>query len=127
MARYVTVVNRTSKTLKACWNGVHFEVEPGKSSHPEFIANAIQRQNPIMGSDDPMTGNLQYLVGIEENQDDCSPIEQSDSIELYNRQRQKDAVPVMIVAPRSGLYAYERHSPVASAPGAPVETAFVKP
>lgn len=127
MAKFVTCVNRSSKPLNLCWNGVHSVLSPGKHSLPEYLANAAQRQNPIMGSDDPITGNLEYLVGIEENGDDCSPIEQSDEIELFNRGKMKNAVPVMIVAPRSGLYAQERHSTIASAPGGAVETFFDKP
>jgi len=81
---FLTVVNRTSKMLKGTWDGRHFDVPPGKSMHPAQVANAIKRQNPIMGSQGHEIWDIQYLVGIEEHGDDISPVEQSDAIELIN-------------------------------------------
>lgn len=103
----MTAVNRSSKPLKYTWTGIHYEMKPGKHFIPEQNALAFKNQNPIMGSDDETTGNFQYLVGIEEEpySDDCSPVEQADLIELYNRKHLRDALPVMVVAGKAGMYA----------------------
>lgn len=121
---YLTVVNRTSRPLSGTWDGREYIVQPGKSSHPAAIAEAIKRRNPIMGSDDPSTGVLQYLIGIEENGDPCTPIEQSDEIELFNRRLAKNAVPIMIVPGNVGMYSVTRNQ---VAPTLPQDATFVKP
>jgi hypothetical protein len=106
----VTVVNRTPRKLRATWDGKEYSIEPGESAHPIVIAEALKRANPIMGSDDPYTGCMQYLIGIKEQGDPTDPVEQSDEIELYNRKALKNAVPIVIVQGKAGLYADERHS-----------------
>ena len=121
---YVTVVNRTRRELTGVWDGIRHTVVSGKNAFPLAIAEAVKRQNPIMGSDDPMTGHLQYLVGIEEQGDDCSPVEQSDEIELYNRQFLKNAVPIQIVPGNVGMYSVKRND---MGPTLPLDSAFVKP
>lgn len=123
MAEFVTVVNRTTRTLEGMWDGRTYSVPPGKSSHPVVIAEAIKRRNPIMGSDDPTTGQLQYLIGIEEQGDPITPIEQSDEIELFNRRQYKNAVPIMVVPGNTGLYSVRR-SDVSAA--LPLDSSFVK-
>lgn len=120
----VTIVNRTKRDLSGMWDGRTYTVKPGKSSHPLIVAEAIKRANPIMGSDDALTGQLQSLIGIEEQGDPITPIEQSDEIELYNRRLQANAVPIMIVPGNTGLYAV-RHAEVAAAP-LPSDASFVK-
>ena len=120
----LTVVNRTQRNLFGMWDGKSYVVPPGKSSHPAIIAEAIKRANPIMGSDDPLTGQLQSLVGIEEQGDPITPIEQSDEIELYNRRLAANAVPIMIIPGNTGLYAVKR-AEVAST--LPADSTFVKP
>jgi hypothetical protein len=101
--RFVTAVNRTNKTLHGCWDGKHYNVPPGKNALDEQRARAVKLQNPIMGSDDPLTGNLDYYIGVEEDGDDCSPVEFSKEIELYSSLRSK-AVPVMIVPGKAGMF-----------------------
>lgn len=95
--RYVTLVNRTSKILNGTWDGKHHNIHPGKNSFPETMANKFKEQNPVMGSQDPYSLELQYLCGIEEDGDDISPIEQSDKIELMDRSKLRNAVPVVVV------------------------------
>lgn len=80
--KFVTIVNRSSKTLEGTWDGKHYEIPPGKSSFPEIQADAFRRQNPIMGTEDPLTLERQYLIGIVECGHDCSPIEQSDALTM---------------------------------------------
>lgn len=123
MAEFVTVVNRTTRNLEGMWDGRTYVIPPGKSSHPLIIAEAIKRRNPIMGSDDPTTGQLQYLVGIEEQGDPTAPIEQSDEIELFNRRQYKNAVPIMVVPGNVGMYSVRR-SEVANP--LPTDSSFVK-
>lgn len=122
--RFVTAVNRTSKTLQGCWDGKHYEILPGKNAFDEQRARAARLQNPIKGSDDPLTGNLQYYVGVEEDGDDCSPVEFSQNIELYQSLRSK-AVPVMIVPGKAGMYAGE-FAPLPPGGGV-VDGGFAKP
>lgn len=101
--RFVTAVNRTDRALAGCWDGKHFNVPPGKNALDEQRARAVKLQNPIKGSDDPLTGNLEYYIGVEEDGDDCSPVEFNNEIELYRSLRSK-AVPVMIVPGKVGMY-----------------------
>lgn len=120
----VTVVNRTQRNLAGRWDGREYSVPPGKSMHPVIIAEAIRRANPIMGSDDLTTGQLQYLIGIEEQGDPITPIEQSDEIELYNRRLTKDAVPIMIIPGNTGMYSVRRNEVASELPNS---STFVKP
>jgi len=73
--QHMTLVNRTNKKLKGVWDGRQYDLAPGKHSFPEAIAMKFREQNPIMGSQDPRTLEMQYLIGIEEMHDDCSPLD----------------------------------------------------
>ena len=120
LMQLLTVVNRSNRPLSATWDGRQYTVQPGKSSHPAIIARKLKYDNPIMGSDDPTTGQLQYLIGIEEEGDDVTPVNQSDEIELYNRKNIRGAIPVMVVQGNvGGLYSTPR-SPQ------PIDSNFVK-
>ncbi len=125
---YVTLVNRSSKNLEGVWDGRHYELAPGKHSFPRVQAEKFVAQNPVMGSEDPYTLEKLYLIGIEENGDDCSPIEQTASIELMNRRQMPNAGIVEVIK-GNGMYA--PHGVDATAPpvrvGGPVDTSFVKP
>lgn len=99
---YVTLVNRTSKTLKGTWDGKHYEIVPGKNEYPVIQAEAFRRQNPLMGSQDPFTMEMQYLVGIVEQGDEITPLEQSSSIELMDRAQMAGARPTEVVRGNTG-------------------------
>lgn len=101
--RVVTVVNRCPKPLQGCWDGKHFMIQPGKIALNEQMARAVRLQNPIKGSDDPLTGNLDYYIGVEEDGDDCSPVEMSQEVELYQNLRSK-AIPIMIIPGKAGMF-----------------------
>lgn len=122
--RFVTAVNRTKKTLEGCWDGKHYNVPPGKNALDEQRARAVRLQNPIKGSDDPLTGNLQYYIGIEEDGDDCTSVEFNNEIELYSSLRNA-AIPVMIVPGKAGMYAGD-FAPLPAGGGA-VDGGFTKP
>lgn len=84
---FVTVVNRTSKPLEGIWDGRRKSYPPGETPNvPLAIAEAVRRQNVLMGSADPYEMNVaEYLIGIPELKHDCSPIEQSDEVERWDR------------------------------------------
>ena len=95
--QYVTLVYRTSKTLQGTWDGRHYDITPGKHAFPEIQALKFREQNPLMGSENPFTLEKQYLIGIEEKGDDCSSLEQSNKIELLDREPLGNADKVMVI------------------------------
>ena len=119
---YVKLVNRSSKVLQGIWDGRQYDLAPGAHSFPEVQANKFKEQNPVMGSQNPYTLEKQYLIGIEENGDDCSPLEQSTAPQLTDRSLLQNQDPVKLVK-GEGLFAYRDKSrlptnPAFEAPGA---------
>lgn len=104
---FVTLHNRTSKDLEGVWNGRHYVIKPGKHSFPLILAEKFKAQNPLMGSLDPYFGAQEYLLGIEEQHDDITPIEQSAAPELWDRAR-VGGPPVEVVPGKSGYFAPDR-------------------
>ena len=103
-SQHVTLVNRTSKTLKGVWNAIQYDLAPGKHSFSEVMAEKFKAQNPVMGTGDldPYSLAANSLLGIEEYGDDCSPIEQSDSIERCHPSLHRR--PVEVVPGDNGIY-----------------------
>lgn len=104
----VTVVNRTNKPLEAMWDG-HIHVIPvGKSQHNRYVAQKAKEQNVLMGSQDPRTGEIVYLVGIVEDRDDCSPVStniENPTGERWNRNYLPGGTAAVQVVPgRTGLF-----------------------
>lgn len=130
---YVTLVNRSSKTLNGTWDGRHFDVAPGQHMFPRKVAEAIKRQNPIMGTQGREIWDVKYLVGIVEFGDEVTPIEQSNSIELVDpailhaasvRQGNK----VEVVAGPAGMYRNRQAFASEQAPtGGGIDSGFEKP
>ncbi len=102
--QYVTVVNRTTRALQGVWDGRTYTIPPGSSSWPQLQAQRFKAQNPIMGTENPYTGERQYLIGIVEDGDDCTPTEQSSAIELLNRQAMPSRNQVEVIEGAGGLY-----------------------
>lgn len=122
MAQIVTLVNRTSKTLEGTWDGRHYPIAPGKHAFADYLAQKFKDQNPLMGSEDQYSLSTESLLGIEEYNDDCSPIEQSPVIERFDRNRIPGAAAKVSIVPGiNGLYAAERSAPL------PTDGGFVKP
>lgn len=119
---FLTVVNRTSKNLTVTWDGKRIILTPGRNALPAIVAEAAKRQNPIMGSEDPVTLNMRYLVGIEEQEDDCSPVEQSPAIQRIDRSKMTNARPVEVVPGDNGIYSVRD-----IATSLPLDSGFVKP
>jgi hypothetical protein len=119
---FQTVVNRTTKDLNVTWDGKRTRLAPGKNSLPLIVAEAAKRQNPLMGSLNPFTGLCDYLVGIEEQGDDCSPIEQSTAIEVMDRSKMKNTRPTEVVPGDNGIYSVRD-----IAQSLPLDSTFVKP
>lgn len=120
----VTVVNRTTKDVKGTWDGKPYVIKAkGRAAYPVIVAEAFKRQNVVMGSEDPYTGEMLYLVGIEEQGDPTGPIEQTNSITRMNR------APLgkneEVVKGQTGLYSIrDLAGPPQSSPG--VATGFTK-
>ncbi len=119
---FLTVVNRTSKPLQVTWDGKHTTLVPGKNALPAIVAEAAKRQNPIMGSEDPVSLQMRYLVGIEEQEDDCSPVEQSPAIQRIDRNKLINARPTEVVRGDNGIYSVRD-----IATSLPLDSDFVKP
>lgn len=120
--RYLTLFNRTSKVLEGVWDGRIHMIKPGRNEFPETLAYKFRDQHPLMGSQDPYSLEKEYLCAIEEEGDPLTPIEQSDSIELMDRSRLKNALPVIVVQ-GEGLYRPRQDAPKSL----PSSTDFVKP
>ena len=103
MSDFVTLVNRSSKTLEGVWDGRHYQITPGKHEFARIKAEKFRDQNPIMGSEDKYSGEKQYLIGIVENGEDVSPTEQSDAISLADLAAQIKSGEIKVV-PGNGLY-----------------------
>jgi hypothetical protein len=53
---------------------------------PYFAAERAKRQNPVLGTEDPMNPNaFETLIAVPEWGDDYSPLEQSEAIERIDR------------------------------------------
>lgn len=124
--RYVTLVNRTSGVLEGTWDGKRHKIHPGKNEFPEIMAHKFKEQHPIMGSEDPYTLDKEYLLGIVEDSDPITPIEQSKAVELVNRKKLggRAAKAEVIETSAGGLYSHERHAGIPV--NGPVETGFTK-
>lgn len=126
MAIMVTLVNRSSKTLFGTWDGRSYAITPGKHEFPDYKALKFKDQNPVMGSEDVRTGHVDYLLGILEEGDDISPIEQSAAIEKWDRRTLGSARPVEIVPGDNGLYSRANLAPGPSVSHGPITTGFDK-
>jgi len=111
MGPLFTLVNRTSKALSGLWNGKTYVIPPGKSAYPQIMAEKFKQQNPLMGSMNDKTGECRYLIGIEENMDDCTPLEQSDAVELLDRETLGPGAQDVKIY-KGGIRAEERHTAV---------------
>lgn len=107
---FVTVVNRTKKVLAGKWDGRDYAIPLGKSMFPRIQAEKFKLQNPIMGSEDPRTGQCEYKIGIEENKDrvDMLPDDLKEGIEKWDRSKLVGARPTEVVDGDNGLYALGR-------------------
>lgn len=101
---YVTLVNRSSKTLEGKWDGRPYEIKPGENAFPELIALKLKEQNPILGTEDPRTGAKDYLCGIKELNDPITPVEQSDAIALSSETMAKIRSGELRIIKGNGLY-----------------------
>lgn len=113
---YLTLVNRTKDVLYGTWDGKEHKIVPGKNAFPAIMAQKFKDQHPIMGTENPYTLEKEYLCGIEEFGDDCSPTEQSNAVELWDRKK-VGGRQVEVVPGNGGIYRHEAHSPLGTADG----------
>lgn len=78
IGRIVTVINRTSRTLKATKDGVDMSFPPGETHVTADWVRFIKQQNPVPGTSNPFTLEFESLFGVKGSKDDCSEI--SDDI-----------------------------------------------
>lgn len=126
---YVKLTNRTSRNLRGTWDGRIYQIDASKSyQFPRTVAEAIKRQNPIMGSEDPYDMTMEYLVGIEEDGDNVSPLSDAQAftqeIERWNRKKLVGAPETEVVKGTGGLYAHERNTSISN--DGPAVGGFVK-
>lgn len=120
----ITLTNRTDHTIEALWDGKRYQIPVGQSAYPRAVAEAAKRQNIVMGSEDPTTGDVISLVGIEEWGDDCTPIDARPlSVERWNRNKMPNPPPTEIVKGKTGVYSVRD---VSGGP-LPLDSNFVKP
>jgi hypothetical protein len=69
---------------------------------PYFVAERAKRQNPVMGTLDALNPNIfDSLIGVPDWQDDITPCEQSEAIELLDRETLGDrAKGAVVLVPR---------------------------
>ena len=109
--RHVTLVNRTEKTLRGVWDGRHYDIAPGTHSFPEVQALAFKNQNPVMGSENPQTGEITYKLGIVDDGDPITPLTPQvgpEAVERWDRSKLVGAKPSQIVDGDNGLYGGRR-------------------
>lgn len=122
----VTVANRSSKTVQGTWDGKPYLIAAhAKVALPVIVAEAIKRQNVVMGSEDPYTGEMEYLIAIVEHNDPQDPIEQSRAITRMNR------APIAkpdetTMEGRTGLYSLRDLAPPPQPTSGPVLSTFKK-
>lgn len=126
MSEFVTLVNRTQETVTGTFDGRQYEITPGKHEFEKVKAIKFVDQNPVMGSENPRTGNMIYKLGIPELRMDCSPLTPeflarfSGSVEKWDRTQLPGARPSEVVPGDNGIYSARD---VASAQ--PLDSSFV--
>jgi len=90
------------------WDGRVYTIPVGKSQFNERVAQKAKEQNVLMGSQDPRTGDIVYLVAIEEYNEDTSPVEQNPEADRSERWNRKlipgGEAAVQTVPGRTGLF-----------------------
>lgn len=73
----VELINRAPIDLSVMFDGQSKTLKPGKNFVPRVVVEFAKNQNPIMGSAnpyDPHISGAQYLVGLADSTDDCTPL-----------------------------------------------------
>ncbi len=116
----VTLINRTSKPLRAMFDGQRFVFKPGPNPGvPIVVVQYAKDQNPVMGTQDRYEyEGSDFLVGVEDWGDPVSPIEQSDAIERLNRSSIEDEGKTAVPGPKIKV---RRSEAISRIPGDGVE------
>jgi len=96
------------------WDGRPYTLGPYEEKiFPELVAHAFKRRNIQMGSLDPRTGNMVFLVGLKELGDPCEKLKEEvlidkstgePAVEVWDRSKLTGARPSEVVAGDNGLY-----------------------
>lgn len=104
---FVTVANRCSKKLNATWDGKPYVIPPypQQITLPRIVAVAARFQNPVMGRGTPMedwASKSEYLIGIVEDRDPVTPIEQTNSPQRWDSEL-VNGPDTEVIRPRGGV------------------------
>jgi hypothetical protein len=128
MSEYVTIVNRTEEPITGTWDSKSFVLTPGKHEFTLEKAERFKAQHPVMGSENPQTGDVVYKLGIVEYHDPVTPLSPEflagfkGSVEKWDRTKLTGARPSEVVAGDNGLYGMNDWRR-----GQPLSSSFVKP
>jgi len=107
----VTLINRTSQTLKVTFDGTDIPIKPGKNyGFPAVAVSYAKGQNPVRGSRHPYSPtSFDSLVAVEGTKDDTSPLEAlSDAtVELFDRSKMGGLASQAVAMPGSPITAWE--------------------
>ncbi len=119
----IHVVNRSLDMLEVMDDGIPWPIRPGyklgadgttivgagpgdtvlMEPLPYFAAERAKRQNPVMGTEDPLNPSVfQSLIAVPEWGDDYTPMQQTDAIERLDRSLLGDAEQKAEVIPARG-------------------------
>lgn len=107
----VTLINRTSTTLKVTFDGTDIPIKPGKNyGFPAVAVSYAKGQNPVRGSKHPYSPEqFQSLVAVEGTKDDATPLEalSDDTVELFDRSKMGGLASQAVAMPGSPTTAWD--------------------
>ena len=128
MSELVTLVNRTQSPLTGVWDSKSFVLAPGKHEYSLEKAERFKAQHPVMGSENPRTGDMIYKLGIVELRDPIDPLtpeflaQFEGAVEKWDRTKLTGSRPSEVVPGDNGIYS---NRDVAA--NLPASTNFVNP
>lgn len=107
----VTLINRTSRTLKVTFDGMDLPIKPGKNyGFPAVAVSFAKGQNPVRGSRHPFNPTqFDSLVAVEGTKDDATPLEplSDDTVELFDRSKMGGLASQAVAMPGSPMTAWD--------------------
>jgi hypothetical protein len=107
----VTLINRTTETLKATFDGMDIPIKPGKNyGFPAVVVPYAKGQNPVRGSRHPYSPtSFQSLVAVDGTKDDASPIDvlSDATVELFDRSKMGGIASQAVAIPGSPTTAWD--------------------
>lgn len=107
---FYTLVNRTTQVLEGVWDGRTHKIKPGENHFERIMARKFKDQNPVMGSEDPRSGEMVFKLGVKEDGDRIDDLSDeyllqfATAIERWDRAKLIGARPSEVVPGDNGLY-----------------------